>query len=85
MALSWQAKSGVFERQLTRRRSFLESELAREQVTLRDVLRDVGHTQHEEVWMLKLVMAEIKTELGWLNTVEREASRRAPARHRPSA
>lgn len=85
VALSWQAKSGVFERQLKRRRSFLESELAREQVTLREVLREVGHAQHEAVWMLKLTIAEIRTELGWLNTVEREARRRAPARHRPRA
>ena len=35
MALSWQARPGVFQRQLERRREFLEKELAREEATLR--------------------------------------------------
>jgi DNA-binding PadR family transcriptional regulator len=82
LALSWQAPPGAFERQLERRRSFLETELTREAATLDDVLREVGHAHHEAVWMLKLTIAEIKTELQWLNAVRREAGHRAPARHR---
>ncbi len=34
MALSWRARSGVFKKQVDRRRKFLEGELAREQQTL---------------------------------------------------
>jgi len=34
MALSWQARPGVFQRQLERRGEFLEKELAREEATL---------------------------------------------------
>src|SRR6516164_10709542 len=37
MALSWRAKPGTFDRQLTRRREFLTRELARERGTLRGV------------------------------------------------
>jgi DNA-binding PadR family transcriptional regulator len=80
LALSWQAASGVFQRQLAQRRVFLEAELAREKMTLDDVLREVGHPHHEAVWMLKLMIAEIKTELRWLDVVRREARHRAPAR-----
>ncbi len=82
LALSWQAAPGAFARQLEQRRAFLESELTREAATLDDVLNEVGHPHHEAVWMLKLTIAEIKTELQWLDEVRREAGHRAPARHR---
>jgi DNA-binding PadR family transcriptional regulator len=82
LALSWQAAPGAFERQLERRRAFLEAELTREAATLADVLHEVGHPHHEAVWMLKLTIAEIKTELQWLDAVHREAGHRSPARHR---
>jgi DNA-binding PadR family transcriptional regulator len=85
LALSWQALPGVFQRQLERRRAFLEGELAREAATLDDVLREVGHPHHEAVWMVKLMIAEIKTELQWLDGVRREADDRAPARRRRPA
>src|SRR5437764_3023995 len=39
LALSWQAKPGVFLEQVRRRTAFLEKELAREQATLRAVLK----------------------------------------------
>jgi DNA-binding PadR family transcriptional regulator len=82
LALSWKALPGSFQRQLNRRRSYLESELAREEATLKDVLDEVGHPYHEAVWMLKLTIAGIGTELTWLGQLRREASRRAPARRK---
>jgi DNA-binding PadR family transcriptional regulator len=80
IALSWQARPGVFERQLRRRRSFLEKELARECETLRAIRREVGHRFHEAVWMVSLVIQQIRTELRWIRKLERELQRRAPAR-----
>jgi DNA-binding PadR family transcriptional regulator len=79
LALSWQCRSGVFLRQLKRRREFLEGTLQRRQATLQDVLAEVGHPFHEAVWMLSLVIAGIKTELAWLGQIEREWPSRAPA------
>lgn len=81
MALSWQARRGVFLRQLNRRMQFLESELAREKQTLAAVLKEVGHAHHEAVWMLSLVIAQFEAELHWLRKVQREAAHRAPARN----
>src|ERR1700735_3477530 len=46
IALSWQARPGVFERQLQRRRKFLEEEVAREDATLRAIRKEVGHRFH---------------------------------------
>jgi DNA-binding PadR family transcriptional regulator len=80
MALSWQAREGVVRRQIQRRRRFLESELAREVKTLRDVMQEVGHKHHEAVWMLQLLTQQFKTELAWLEKVEAELPHRAPAR-----
>jgi DNA-binding PadR family transcriptional regulator len=80
IALSWQARPGVFEQQLRRRRSFLEKELARECGTLRAIRREVGHRFHEAVWMVSLVIQQIRTELRWIRKLERELQRRAPAR-----
>jgi DNA-binding PadR family transcriptional regulator len=82
LALSWQAPHGCFEQQLQRRRAFLESALASERLTLDDVLHDVGHSLHEAVWMLKLTIAEMETELRWLSEVVAEAPMRQPARPR---
>jgi DNA-binding PadR family transcriptional regulator len=81
MALSWRARKGVFERQLRRRRGFLERELAREKDTLESILKEVGHPYHEAVWMVKLMIAQFETELRWLEDLEREAQRRAKAKH----
>ena len=49
MALSWQAPPGVFANQVRRRAAFLRKELAREQATLKSILREVGHEFHEAV------------------------------------
>ena len=79
IALSWLAKPGVFEKQIQRRREFLESELAREKKVMHSVLQEVGHAYHEAVWMLKLTIEQFKTELAWLDRLEQELPRRAPA------
>ena len=79
MALSWQASPGTFLKQLQRREKFLESELAREQATLRAVEKEVGHHFHEAVWMIKLVIEQFRAELLWLRQVAAELPQRAPA------
>jgi DNA-binding PadR family transcriptional regulator len=80
LALSWQARPGIAQKQIRLRRTFIKSELEREEATLSEVLREVGHQHHEAVWMLGLIIRQFKSELGWLDQVERELNRRAPAR-----
>jgi DNA-binding PadR family transcriptional regulator len=80
LALSWQARPRAFAQQIKRRRKHLEAKLAEETATLEDVLKEVGHPYHEAVWMLKLVVAQIELELKWLEQIERETAKRAPAR-----
>src|SRR6267378_7418609 len=79
IALSWQARPGVFQSQLERRRSFLEKELQREKETLRSILEEVGHPHHEAVWMVRLMIEQFTVELRWLKKIERELKLRAPA------
>jgi DNA-binding PadR family transcriptional regulator len=81
MALSWQARRGVFARQIARRREFLDKELAREKETLESILKEVGHPYHEAVWMVSLMIAEMETELKWIAKVEREIEKRGKAKH----
>jgi len=80
LALSWQARPGVFEQQLRHRQKFLEKELAREEATLRAVRAEVGHRFHEAVWMLRLAIQQIRTELRWVRKLSLEMGRRAAAR-----
>jgi DNA-binding PadR family transcriptional regulator len=82
LALSWQAPSSVVRRQIRRRLKFLESEIFREEVTLREVQLEVGHEFHEAVWMLKLTITQLKSELRWLKQVDRQLKHRAPARQK---
>ena len=81
IALSWLARPGVFEKQIARRREFLERELLREKETLRSILREVGHPYHEAVWMVSFIIQQFKLELRWLRRLEREFSRRAAAQN----
>ena len=81
IALSWQARPGVFQQQLERRREFLETELAREEATLRAIRKEVGHRFHEAVWMVSLIIQQFRLELKWLRKLSREIHRRAGARH----
>ncbi|HEY2460586.1 MAG TPA: PadR family transcriptional regulator [Candidatus Acidoferrum sp.] len=81
MALSWQAPKGVFEKQVKRRHDFLQTQLQREEETLRGILAEVGHPHHEAVWMVTLMIEQFRTEMRWLRKLERDARKRAPARH----
>lgn len=81
MALSWLGRPGVVERQLERRRLFLDAALAREQATLRAIRQEVGHPFHEAVWMVTLTIQQFRVELRWLRKVAEELDRRAPARN----
>jgi DNA-binding PadR family transcriptional regulator len=81
VALSWQARPGVFQEQIRRRQKFLEQEVAREEETLRSILQEVGHPYHEAVWMVSLMIEQFKTELRWLKRVSREMHKRGRAKH----
>jgi len=81
MGLSWLSRPGVMEKQIARRRNFLEAEIAREKETLEGVLDEVGHKQHEAVWMITLMIDQFETELRWLRKVERELPHRGKARN----
>jgi DNA-binding PadR family transcriptional regulator len=81
LALSWQARPGVFRKQLENRRRFLLQELAREKKTLLSIYDEVGHKSHEAVWMVSLMIEELRTELRWNRQLERDLKRRAPAAH----
>jgi DNA-binding PadR family transcriptional regulator len=71
LALAWQARPGVRRKQIARRRNFLQRELAREQLTLAGVRAEVKKEDHEAVWMLRLILAQIETELAWLGALAR--------------
>ena len=73
LALSWQCRPGIFQKQLDRRRTFLENELAQRQRVLAAVRKEVGHRFHEAVWMLSLGIDQLRAELRWLKKVERES------------
>jgi len=79
IALSWQARPGVFQSQLERRCKFLEKELLCEKETLRSILEEVGHPHHEAVWMVSLMIEQFQVELRWLKKLQGELKHRAPA------
>jgi len=81
IALSWQARPGVFQKQVERRREFLKKELAREEATLRAIRKEVGHRFHEAVWMVSLIIQQFRVELKWLRKLALEIDRRAGAKH----
>jgi DNA-binding PadR family transcriptional regulator len=79
IALSWQARPGVFQLQLDRRREFLKKEIAREKEVLASILEEVGHPYHEAVWMVSFVIEQFKLEQRWLRKLKRELPLRRPA------
>src|SRR5262245_60932901 len=79
LALSWQARTKTFRKQLDNRRKLLEERLAQEKATLAEVMDEVGHPYHEAVWMLQLLIEQTQTELRWVEQILREAEKRAPA------
>jgi DNA-binding PadR family transcriptional regulator len=83
IALSWQARPGIFAQQLQRRVNFLRAELDREENTLQAVQAEVGHRFHEAVWMLGLVIEQLHTELRWAQKLAHEIGHRRAAQHQP--
>lgn len=81
IALSWQARPGVFLKQVRARKEFLEQEVKRKQETLLEIRKEVGHQDHEAVWMVSLNIQHLQVELRWLRKIAREFHRRAPARN----
>jgi len=79
IALSWLARPGVFRQQLKKRRKFLLKELAREKKTLLSIYAEVGHKFHEAVWMVGLMIDQLRTEIRWNRQLERSLKRRANA------
>lgn len=81
VALSWQARPGVFKKQIARRKEFLQREIAREKETLDSILAEVGHPYHEAAWMVTLMIDQFETELRWLRKIERELPKRSSAKN----
>ena len=81
LALSWLARPDVFRKQLRKRRKFLLQELRRERTTRMSILTEVGHRFHEAVWMVSLMMDQLKTEIRWNRQLEQDLKRRAHALH----
>jgi DNA-binding PadR family transcriptional regulator len=81
MALSWKARPGVIQRQIQRRQTFLSNEMAREAEVLHSIYQEVGHKYHEAAWMVSLILEQFKTELRWLEKLQRELPHRAKAKH----
>ena len=79
LALSWQARPGVFRKQLKKRRKFLHQELKRERQTMLAILAEVGHKFHEAVWMVQLMINQLRTEILWNKRLEQSLKRRAKA------
>ena len=79
VALSWQARPGVFLNQLKRRRKFLLKEIAREKETLLSIYDEIGHKYHEAIWMVGLTIEQLRVEARWTHRLERELARRAKA------
>jgi DNA-binding PadR family transcriptional regulator len=79
VALSWQARPGVFEKQMERRREFLEKEVLREKEVLASILEEVGHSYHEAVWMVGFMIEQFEAELKWLTKVREALPKRARA------
>lgn len=81
MALSWQARPGILERQILQRGKFLRKELARERATFLSIYAEVGHKFHEALWMVSFATEQIQLELRWLRRLKRDLPRRAAARN----
>ena len=60
VALSWQARPGVFATQIRRREEFLRKELARLEKEMESILEEVGHSYHEAVWMVSLMIEQLQ-------------------------
>jgi hypothetical protein len=74
MVLSWQARPRDFSAQITRRRKFLESQLAFERDALESIIEETSATS-DAAMIVRLAIRQNEVELAWLDEVG--------ARHRP--
>lgn len=74
MVLSWQARPRDFTSQLSRRRKFLEDQLAEDRAALDAVIRETSPTS-DAALVVTLGIKQFELELAWLDEVA--------ARHRP--
>lgn len=74
MVLSWQARPRDFATQITRRRRFLEQQIASDREALESVIEETSATS-DAAMVVRLSIRQFETELAWLDDVE--------ARHRP--
>jgi DNA-binding PadR family transcriptional regulator len=82
LALSWKARGKTFEKQLKGRRKLLDERVVEARKTLEDVLAEVGHPNHEAVWMLELMIDQMELEIRWVDKILSDAGGRAQARRR---
>ena len=54
-------------------------EIAREKKTLLSIYAEVGHRYHEAIWMVGLMLDQMRAEVRWTHQLERELARRARA------
>ncbi len=54
-------------------------EIAREKKTLLSIFAEVGHRYHEAVWMVSLMIEQMRVEVRWTHRLERDLARRAQA------
>ena len=78
MALSTHATPATVERQVERRRRFLEAEAARERLTLEAVRADHGEMVVVAELMIGLTITQFEAELEWLREVEAKIVSREP-------
>src|SRR5436853_184716 len=57
----------------------LETEVARQKQTLQSIYAEVGHKYHEAVWMVGLMLEQMRAEVRWTHQLDRELERRARA------
>ena len=78
MALSTHATPATVERQVERRRRFLEAEAARERLTLEAVRAEHGEMVVVAELMIGLTITQFEAELEWLREVEAKIVSREP-------
>jgi DNA-binding PadR family transcriptional regulator len=79
LALSWQARGDTFLNQLRARHQFLSTRLKDERETLKSVQKEVGHDNHEAVWILELKIEQTRLEIRWIEKILKNAAKRAAA------
>jgi DNA-binding PadR family transcriptional regulator len=69
MVLSWQARPRDFSAQITRRRKFLEDQLAEDRAALDAVIAETS-SNSDAAMVVRLGIRQFETELAWLDEVE---------------